>query len=76
MAWISQITQGRSGLEEAMLFKDHKLVVPKRLRLIIVNWLHGTHMGIDKTVAKGSSLYFWPRMSGDIEKCVRNCPVW
>lgn len=62
-------------VEEGMLFKDHKLVIPKRLRPIIVDWLHGNHMGIDKTVAKGSSLYFWSGMSGDIERGVRNCPV-
>lgn len=62
-------------VEEGMLFKDHKLVIPKRLRNSVLNWVHGSHLGIDKTVAKGTSMYFWPGMTGDLEKIVRNCYV-
>ena len=62
-------------VEEQMLFNDHKLVIPKRLRTSIVYWLHGSHLRIDKTVAKGHSLYYWPGMTGEVEHAVRSCVV-
>lgn len=58
-------------VEEKMLFKDHKLVIPEELRVVIIRWLNGNHLGVEKTIAKGNSLYFWPGMSSDIEKFVK-----
>lgn len=56
-----------------MLFRDHKLVIPVKLRETIAKWIHISHLGIEKTVSKGKSLYFWPGMNSDLEKEVKQC---
>lgn len=60
-------------VEEGMLFRDHKLVIPVKLRETIAKWIHSSHLGIEKTVSKGKSLYFWPGMNSDLEKEVKQC---
>lgn len=62
-------------VEEGMLFKDHKLVIPKSLRMMVGKWIHMGHMGRDKTVDKGKSMYYWPGMVTDLEIEVQSCGV-
>lgn len=60
---------------------DHewKLVVPKSLRTAVFLENHDApesgHLGYFKTKKRISSLYYWPKMSSDIARYVRNCEV-
>lgn len=61
--------------EDGLLFKDHKLVVPTKLQNTVCSGLHKPHLGIEKTLARGRALYFWPGMTNDITQYVQSCSV-
>ena len=56
-----------------------QLVVPEALRLQILNYCHGhrtsAHFGRERTEMKIKSRYYWPGMTGDIRRWVRQCPT-
>jgi hypothetical protein len=55
-----------------------RLVVPVRLRRILVQQAHdaptGGHRGADKTTDRLRACYWWPDMKEDIASYVRSCP--
>ncbi|XP_017469475.1 PREDICTED: uncharacterized protein K02A2.6-like [Rhagoletis zephyria] len=57
--------------------EEAQLVVPESDRPAILNNFHNKdtagHYGIDRTLSKISSRYYWPGMRKDVEKHVRNC---
>lgn len=59
--------------EEGILFFGSKIVVPASLRKVISNALHNGHPGITKTLQKARQLYFWPKMSKDLQETVKMC---
>ncbi|KAL8151329.1 hypothetical protein V2J09_021137 [Rumex salicifolius] len=59
----------------------NKLVVGNdpAIKLKIFQWLHdsslGGHFGRDATLHRIKSLFFWPRMTVDVQTYVRNCSI-
>ena len=53
-------------------------VVPMSLRLQLLNYCHGhrtsAHFGRQRTEAKIKSRYYWPGMTSDIRRWVKECP--
>lgn len=58
---------------------DWKLVVPEKLRPIVIRECHDSplagHMGIKKTVNRVRQRYFWPSLIHDVKSYVRKCEV-
>lgn len=61
--------------ENKMLLKNHRLIIPTALQPIVCRWLHRPHLGIEKTLAKARSLYFWPNMTEQIKELILGCVV-
>lgn len=62
-------------VENELLFYNHRLVVPSQLQSKIAGWLHGAHLGIEKTLARARMLYFWPGMNNQIKELIGACTV-
>lgn len=62
-------------VENELLFKDHKLVIPTEMQAKMCRWLHAPHLGIEKTLARARQHYFWPGMSEQIRQLVSQCTV-
>ena len=63
-----------SVLDEVLLFlNDSRIVVPKAFCPQLLEKLHHSHSGIVKTKQLARYLYYWPGMSGDIEKIISLC---
>ena len=56
-----------------MLFKSHKLVVPKSLQSEMLEKIHEAHLGINKCKSRARETLFWPGMCSDIEHKVSSC---
>jgi hypothetical protein len=41
----------------------------------ILNCLHETYLGMDKCKTKARTLFYWPKMSDDIEKIISSCAI-
>ena len=61
------------SIHEGLLLKGRRLVIPETLRCDILRYLHDGHQGVVKTRQNASSSVWWPGLSRDIDKLVRNC---
>ena len=53
------------------VFKEKKMLIPKKLRVQIVEALHAAHQGVSSMKANARDRFFWPHLDADI-KSVRN----
>ena len=58
---------------DSLIFKAHKLVVPKSLQTEMLEKIHEAHLGVKKCKSRARDTLFWPGMSADIEVKVASC---
>ena len=63
------------SLENGLLFKDNRLIVPKAERDQILELLHYGHYGINCTQNRARESVFWPGITKDIESKVKDCMI-
>ena len=56
-----------------LLLYDDRIVIPRDLRLDILNCLHESHLGMNKCKALAQTSVWWPNISSQIEDMVRKC---
>jgi Integrase zinc binding domain len=52
---------------------DYRLVVPRKLRLKILEEMHKTHLRIVKMKSLARSYFWWPGITEDIEQMINKC---
>lgn len=50
-------------------------VIPERMRKLILNKLHATHLGIVKIKMFARSYVWWPGIDHDIKRMVKGCNI-
>lgn len=63
------------SVNEELLFFGDKLIVPAKFRGQIIDMLHASHLGVEKTRLRARRLFYWPGMSKDIEKQIQMCRI-
>ena len=63
------------SMENGLLFKDDRLIVPKVERNYILDLLPYGHYGIKRTQDKARESVFWPGITKDIENKVKDCVI-
>lgn len=58
-----------------MLYFNDRIIVPRTLRKEILDQLHSSHLGIEKTKKRARNLIYWPNMDTDIENIILKCLV-
>ncbi|XP_062573713.1 uncharacterized protein K02A2.6-like [Saccostrea cucullata] len=61
---------------DGIIFKGHKILIPRDLRSQMMEAVHIGHMGMEKSFRRARDIKFWPRMSADITNMVLECGVW
>ena len=56
-----------------LLLYDERIVIPRSLRLEILNCIHTGHLGITKCRARAQASVWWSGLSMQIENMVANC---
>lgn len=67
--------QNNIFLENNLLFFDNRIMVPSSMRIKMLNLIHESHFGINKTVKRAKSLLYWPNMAQDIENVIVKCKI-
>ena len=62
------------SVNEGLLLKDSRLVIPATLRPDILRHLHDGHQGMTKTKENAANSVWWPGLLSDIDKMVQTCP--
>ena len=63
------------SVEDGLLFKSDRLVVPRPLRAEVLNEIHGAHLGENKSICFARDYVFWPSMTAQIKDKVSSCPI-
>ena len=61
------------SLEDGLLFKGHRLIMPESLRGETLKQIHEGHYGVEKSLLRAREAVFWPRITQDITNEVQSC---
>ncbi len=59
--------------EDGLILFGHRLVVPKACRKEILERLHDSHQGIERTKRRARQTVYWPGLTSDITNLVEGC---
>ncbi|KAL7865172.1 hypothetical protein SRHO_G00104190 [Serrasalmus rhombeus] len=62
-------------VEDGIIMKGHKTVIPQSLHREYINIVHKGHPGIEATKRRARSIIFWPNMSTNITEELLSCAV-
>ena len=62
-------------VQDAVLFKGMKVIVPTSMRPQMIARVHSSHLGPDACVRRAHDVLFWPGMVGQIKDQVQRCEV-
>ena len=60
-------------VEDGIVYKGERIVVPVKLRPEIKKRLHAAHLGLESMMRRARGLIFWPGMAREISQLVENC---
>ena len=66
-------SRGPPSIVDNLLMYDDCLVIPRGMRLQILNCIHTGHLGITKCQSRARTSVWWPRLSKQIEDLVAQC---
>lgn len=61
--------------EKELILKGDRLVIPRKLRLMLIKELHVSHSGISSSIRRARELFYWPGMTADIKDFVARCEI-
>ena len=61
------------SVSDGILLMGSRIVVPRRMRDMVLSKIHEGHMGINKSRERANMSVFWPGINGDIQKTIRDC---
>ena len=61
------------SLEDDLIFRGQKLLIPPALRQEMISKVHTGHLGVNKTLERAKDSIFWPGMSKEITEHVLQC---
>ena len=63
------------SIEEGLIFRGQKIVIPKSLRAEMLKQVHTGHLGVTKTLERAKDNIFWPGMTKETQDYVLHCEV-
>lgn len=61
------------SIESNCILWGHRVVIPEKLRKLVINELHFSHFGVSKMKALARSFVWWPSLDSDLEEVTRSC---
>ena len=59
--------------QNGIIFRGERVVVPTKLRAIMKQKVHSSHMGTEACLRRARECIFWPGMSAEIKQSVESC---
>ncbi|XP_062576513.1 uncharacterized protein K02A2.6-like [Saccostrea cucullata] len=62
-------------IQDGLVFKGERVVIPDRVRRDIIERVHETHIGIQGCLRRARETVYWPNMNNDIENYIQCCEI-
>ena len=62
-------------LQDGLVFKGNKVIIPKQLQKLMLKKIHCTHQGPEACIRRARDVIFWPGMTAEIHQLVSQCSV-
>lgn len=59
--------------EDGLLFFSNRMIITESMKKDILDRLHDSHLGMEKSKARARETFYWSNMSGDIEERIKQC---
>ena len=66
-------TRDELSVQDGLIFKGERVVVPKAARSALLKSIHNSHLGVNGCLNRARVCLHWPGMTGDIKNCVSRC---
>ena len=63
------------SLQNGLVYKDDRVVIPTAMRQSMVQKVHQTHQGTESCLRRSRESFFWPGMTGHIRQHVSDCSL-
>ena len=63
------------SIQDGIIFKGLRCVIPASLRMNIKTKLHNAHTGIESTLRRARDTVYWPGMSKELKDYVEQCSI-
>lgn len=63
------------SIESNCVLWGHRVVIPDKLRILVLKELHYSHFGICKMKALARGFVWWPSLDNDLEEITRSCLI-
>ena len=63
------------SVSSGLVFKGHRLVVPRQARAAILERLHAAHTGVNACLRRARETVYWPGITADIKRAVVACDI-
>lgn len=60
---------------DGVIFKGEKIFLPTALRPSMLEKVHSSYLGVEKTKRRARDILFWPGMTTEIHDTVVSCPI-
>ena len=61
------------SIQDGLIFKGERVVVPKAARGELLRRIHNSHLGVNGCLNRARECLYWPGMTGDIKNHVSTC---
>ena len=61
------------SVQDGLIFKGDRIVVPTSMQTEIKERLHSSHVGVQGCLRRASETVYWPNMNADIESYISRC---
>ena len=62
-------------IADNIVFTHQRIVVPRSLQAYMLQLIHQSHFGIEKSKARARELLYWLKMNADIEQIIGDCEL-
>ncbi|CAG2186134.1 unnamed protein product [Mytilus edulis] len=60
-------------LQNGLLFKGERVIIPKSLRTVMIKKIHSSHIGIEGCLRRARESRYWPGMNAEVKDYIQRC---
>ncbi|XP_064107989.1 uncharacterized protein K02A2.6-like [Macrobrachium nipponense] len=68
-------TKDEYSVQDGLIFKSNRIVIPLNLRHKIIKVIHSAHIGIEGCLRRARECIYWPGMNSDIKQFILSCEI-